>query len=94
VGVHQDGLVHISAMSDTYIKNPADFLKVGQKVKVWVTEIDLARKRISLSMLKDFVDKNKSKSEGRPKTGTPKSTLFNKPTQQPKAPLRKELYRW
>ena len=94
VGVHQDGLVHISAMSDTYIKNPADFLKVGQKVKVWVTEIDLARKRISLSMLKDFVGKNKSKSEGRSKTGMPKSTLSNKPTQQSKAPPRKELYRW
>jgi uncharacterized protein len=94
VGVHQDGLVHISAMSDTYIKNPADFLKVGQKVKVWVTEIDLARKRISLSMLKDFVGKNKSKSEGRPKTGMSKSTLFNKPAQQPKTPPRKELYRW
>ncbi len=52
VGVHQDGLVHISAMSDTYIKNPADFLKVGQKVKVRITEIDIARKRISLSMRK------------------------------------------
>ena len=61
VGVHQDGLVHISAMSDTYIKNPADFLKVGQKVKVWVLEIDIARKRISLSMLKDFIGKDRSK---------------------------------
>ena len=57
VGVHQDGLVHISAMSDTYIKNPADFLKVGQKVKVWVIEIDIARKRISLSMRKQSLAK-------------------------------------
>jgi protein Tex len=83
VGVHQDGLVHISAMSDTYIKNPADFLKVGQKVKVWILEIDMARKRISLSMLKNFVSKGKSKSEGKPKS-----------VPEPKAPTRKELYRW
>ena len=94
VGVHQDGLVHISAMSDTYIKNPADFLKVGQKVKVWVMEIDIARKRISLTMLKHLVGENKSKNESKPKTGMSKSTSFNKPSQQPKAPVRKELYRW
>jgi uncharacterized protein len=95
VGVHQDGLVHISAMSDTFIKNPADFLKVGQKVKVWVVEIDLARKRIALTMLKHLVNENKSKNESKPKTGMPpKSTSFNKAPQQPKAPARKELYRW
>jgi uncharacterized protein len=94
VGVHQDGLVHISVMSDTYIKNPADFLKVGQKVKVWVVEIDLARKRISLSMIKDFVGKDKPKSEGRPKSGSPKANLSHKPVGQPTTPPRKELYRW
>jgi len=94
VGVHQDGLVHISAMSDAYIKNPADFLKVGQKVKVWVTEIDLARKRISLSMLKDFTGKDRSKREGRSKAGFTKPSSSNKPVGQPKAPTRKELYRW
>jgi uncharacterized protein len=94
VGVHQDGLVHISAMSDTYVKNPADFLKVGQKVKVWVTEIDIARKRISLSMRKQSTGENKSKSESKPKSGMPKTSPFNKPAQQPKTPPRKELYRW
>ncbi len=80
VGVHQDGLVHKSAMSNTYIKNPADFLKVGQKVKVWVTEIDVARKRINLTMRKNFTGENKNPSK--------------KTNQQPKAPPRKELYRW
>jgi len=50
IGVHQDGLVHISQMSDQFVKNPADILKVGQKVQVTVTEVDLARKRIALSM--------------------------------------------
>jgi len=94
VGVHQDGLVHISAMSSTYIKNPADFLKVGQNVKVWVVEIDLARKRVSLSMVKDFVAKDKSKNEGKPNTDGPRKNAFNKQPQQPQAPARKELYRW
>ncbi len=94
VGVHQDGLVHISAMSDTYIKNPADFLKVGQKVKVWVIEIDLARKRISLSMLKNFIGKERSKTENKPSSSIPKSSQSGKSFQQPKAPVRKELYRW
>jgi len=94
IGVHQDGLVHISAMSNTYIKNPADFLKVGQKVKVWVLEIDLARKRISLSMIKDFVVKEKSKIESGSKTTPAKVSSSYKPAPQPKTPARKELYRW
>jgi uncharacterized protein len=55
IGVHQDGLVHISQISDDFVKNPAEFLKVGQKVQTTVMEIDLARKRIALS-LKTKVD--------------------------------------
>jgi protein Tex len=50
IGVHQDGLVHISQIADGYIKNPADILKVAQRVTVTVVEIDLTRKRIQLSM--------------------------------------------
>lgn len=50
VGVHQDGLVHISAIADQYIANPNDVLKVGQIVKVRVEEVDAKRKRIALSM--------------------------------------------
>jgi uncharacterized protein len=50
IGVHQDGLVHISQMSDRFVKNPADVVKVQQKVSVTVLEVDLARNRISLSM--------------------------------------------
>jgi len=50
VGVHQDGLVHISRLSDTFIKDPNDIVKVGQKVSVTVLDVDLQRKRISLSM--------------------------------------------
>jgi len=50
IGVHQDGLVHISEMSDNYVKDPADVVKVQQKVQVTVIEVDIERKRISLSM--------------------------------------------
>jgi uncharacterized protein len=50
VGVHQDGLVHISALSDTFVKDPRDAVKTGQIVKVKVMEVDVPRKRISLSM--------------------------------------------
>ena len=50
IGVHQDGLVHISEMSDKFVKNPADIVKVNQKVTVRVLMVDVERKRISLSM--------------------------------------------
>ena len=50
VGVHQDGLVHVSQLSDRFVSNPADVVKVGQRVSVVVTEVDAARSRIGLSM--------------------------------------------
>ncbi|MFC1563092.1 Tex family protein [candidate division KSB1 bacterium] len=52
VGVHQDGLVHISQLAERFVKNPSDIVKVNQKVTVTVLDIDLRRKRISLSMRK------------------------------------------
>ena len=50
IGVHQDGLVHVSQLSDRFVKDPAEVVKVSQKVTVTVTEVDLPRKRIALSM--------------------------------------------
>src|SRR5690606_18210642 len=50
IGVHQDGLVHISALSETFVKDPRDVVRVGQTVKVKVQEVDVARKRIGLTM--------------------------------------------
>jgi uncharacterized protein len=50
IGVHQDGLVHISQISDQFVKTPADVVKVGQRVQVTVMEVDMSRKRIALSM--------------------------------------------
>lgn len=50
IGVHQDGLVHISQITNKYIKHPSEVLKVGQIVTVWVIAADAAKKRISLTM--------------------------------------------
>jgi uncharacterized protein len=50
IGVHQDGLVHISALADRFVKDPRDVVKVGQLVKVKVLEVDLKRQRVALTM--------------------------------------------
>jgi len=50
IGVHQDGLVHISALADKFVEDPRDVVRVGQTVKVKVQEVDVARKRIALTM--------------------------------------------
>ena len=50
IGVHQDGLVHISQISDNYIKHPSDVLKVGDLVKVKVLGVETVKKKISLTM--------------------------------------------
>ncbi|RJQ17912.1 MAG: RNA-binding transcriptional accessory protein [Nitrospiraceae bacterium] len=62
IGVHQDGLVHISELADNFVKNPADAVKVHQKVTVTVLEVDLPRKRISLSMKSKGAAERKSES--------------------------------
>ena len=50
IGVHQDGLVHISQITNKFIKHPSEVLKVGEVVTVWVISVDVAKKRISLTM--------------------------------------------
>ena len=50
IGVHQDGLVHISQLSDKFIKHPSQAVKVGDVVKVKILEVDVKKKRISLTM--------------------------------------------
>ena len=52
IGVHQDGLVHISQITNRFIKHPSELLKVGDIVTVWVLSVDVPRKRISLTMKK------------------------------------------
>ena len=52
IGVHQDGLVHISRMANRFIRHPSEVVKVGDVVKVWVVEVDKKKNRIALTMLK------------------------------------------
>ncbi len=60
IGVHQDGLVHISHITDRFIKHPSAVLKVGDRVKVWVLGVDAAKKRISLTMRQSDLGENKN----------------------------------
>lgn len=81
VGVHQDGLVHISHLSDRFIKDPNQVIAVQQKVKVTVVEVDVPRKRIALSMKSDPFGDGQIKTDDQ--NSTPKTkTVFTKP--QPK----------
>ena len=74
IGVKQDGLVHISHLANRYISDPNEAVKLGQKVMVTILEVDIARKRIALS-LKEAGDRQEARSQ-RPDTKGPKS--FNK----------------
>lgn len=75
IGVHQDGLVHISELADHFVKDPAEVVKVQQKVTVTVMEVDLPRKRIRLSM----------------KQGTPQARQKDRPQGKPAAPQPKPV---
>ncbi len=85
IGVHQDGLVHVSQLSDRFIKDPAEVVKVHQKVTVTVTEVDLPRKRIALSM-KAAPQIGPSTSAPRTSPGTPRPAGggFSRPNQPAK----------
>ena len=81
IGVHQDGLVHISVMSDTFVKDPREVVKTGDVVKVKVMEVDIKRKRIGLSMrLAEEIDKsaNSQNPAAKAKTNNNKHNKFNK----------------
>jgi uncharacterized protein len=81
IGVHQDGLVHISAITNKFISDPREIIKAGEIVKVKVMEVDAARKRISLTMrLDDNVDQ--SDISIKPKHAKP-SGQNNKPQSKP-----------
>jgi uncharacterized protein len=84
VGVHQDGLVHVSQLADRYVADPNDVVKVGQKVKVTVVEVDLARNRIALSM------KTKGAETSQGRRGQPSSKA---PAPAPTIPTRGTIAR-
>ena len=66
IGVHQDGLVHISQLSDDFVQDPAEVVKPGQKVQVTILEIDMGRKRIALSMKSNAVVEGQRKTAPQP----------------------------
>lgn len=78
IGVHQDGLVHISHLSDTFVKDPRDAVKTGDFVTVRVLEVDVARQRISLSM-KSAIDPSEIKTGNNERTP---QKIVNKTKQQ------------
>jgi uncharacterized protein len=83
VGVHQDGLVHVSQLSDRYVADPNHVVKVGQRVKVRVMSVDLQRNRIALTM------KSREAQDGRPGAGAsarPNSGAAARKGPAPKAP--------
>jgi len=71
IGVHQDGLVHISALSEKFIKDPHEAVKTGDLVKVKVLEVDIERKRIALSMRLNDQPEGKPRSPSAPKPSKP-----------------------
>lgn len=77
IGVHQDGLVHISVLSDSFVKDPREVVKAGDVVKVKVMEVDVKRSRIALSMrLTDEVER-KQKAQARPEAVSAKPQQKN-----------------
>jgi Transcriptional accessory protein len=88
VGVHQDGLVHISALADKFVKDPHTVVKVGQVVKVKVVEIDEKRKRIALTMRLKEVPTQRGQGADKPEQRDGKEYL-SRPQQQKQKQLQK-----
>jgi uncharacterized protein len=87
VGVHQDGLVHISAMADTFVKDPRSVVKPGDIVKVKVLEVDVPRKRISLTMrMSDPAEKRPSGRQDDNRAAFQKHRAQNERKPAPQAP--------
>ncbi len=88
IGVHQDGLVHVSALADRFVKDPREVVKPGDIVKVKVLEVDQKRKRISLTMrLSDEAVKRPASQGERPMTQRDRQHMTEKPKAAPaKAP--------
>ena len=94
IGVHQDGLIHISALSDKYVKDPRDVVKAGDIVNVRVIEVDVPRKRIALTRRLDDsvppVREPRSESRDRP-ASAPRGRDDRRPPAMPQAPTNNAL---
>ena len=84
IGVHQDGLVHVSALADKFVKDPREVVKAGDVVKVKVLEIDLKRKRVGLSMrLTDEVRRGGDDHPGQQRPAREAPVRKSKPAREP-----------
>ncbi|MDT8287663.1 MAG: Tex family protein [Elusimicrobiales bacterium] len=90
VGVHQDGLVHISELADRFINDAASVVKVGQRVSVTVLDVDMARKRIALSMKSDPVIGPRESRGARPAEAAPGGPRPERPQRRPDQRPRRE----
>ena len=84
VGVHQDGLVHVSHLSNSFVSDPAQVVKLGQKVEVTVLEVDISRKRISLSMKGDApqVKRSEKRTQQKERSNKQNERKSNKPKEE------------
>jgi uncharacterized protein len=73
IGVHQDGLVHVSELADRFVKDPHEVVKAGDVVKVRVKEVDAARKRIALTMRSGPIDRTAAAADRRPPAASPRT---------------------
>jgi uncharacterized protein len=91
IGVHQDGLVHVSQLADRFVKDPNEVVKVQQRVEVTVLEVDLARKRISLTMRKGPSQQQpRPATQAKPQQGVPRPAASNAPRPKPQPQPAKE----
>jgi protein Tex len=85
IGVHQDGLVHISALADKFVKDPREVVKAGDVIKVRVVEVDIQRKRIALTCrLSDPVEACNASQTGKTEARGPASNKFSSPAKKPR----------
>jgi uncharacterized protein len=87
IGVHQDGLVHVSQLADRFIKDAHEVVKAGDVVKVRVVDVDIKRKRIGLSMRKDGGEGGAARSGPRDNGGKP-APRTPAPQRQPEKPAQ------
>ena len=85
IGVHQDGLVHVSELADRFVKDPHEVVKAGDVVKVRVKEVDVGRKRIALTMRSGAIDRTSAVGGARPSSPAP-GPRHSAPPTQPSAP--------
>jgi uncharacterized protein len=91
VGVHQDGLVHISELSDRFVKDPREVVKAGDVVKVRVKEVDVARKRIALTMKSGAIDRNSTPSPSAAPSSGPRNASAPPPRSSSQPPAESAL---